>query len=73
VSLWPTVAVVLSTVATIPLATGSYGLWSLASASATFTALRVLMLRRLDGTTGDTAGATVELVEASVLITAAMV
>lgn len=71
--LWPTVAVVLSTVATIPLATGSYGLWSLASAFATFTALRVLMLRRLGGTTGDTAGAMVELVEASVLITATMV
>jgi cobalamin synthase len=31
------------------------------------------MLRRLGGTTGDTAGAMVELVEASVLITATMV
>jgi adenosylcobinamide-GDP ribazoletransferase len=70
---WPTVAVVFTTVAAIPLTTGRYGLWSLASALATFTVLRVLMLRRLGGTTGDTAGAMVELVEASVLVTAAMV
>lgn len=70
---WPTVTVVLGTVTTIPLATGRYGLWPLASAFATFAVLRVLMLRRFGGTTGDTAGAMVELVEASVLVTAAMV
>lgn len=71
--LWPTVAVVLGTVAAIPLTTGMHTLWSLASAFATFAVLRDLMLRRLGGTTGDTAGAMVELVEASVLVTAAMV
>ncbi len=62
-----------ATAAAIPLSTGRYGLWLLASAAATFTVLRALMLRRLGGTTGDTAGAMVELVEASVLVTAALV
>jgi adenosylcobinamide-GDP ribazoletransferase len=69
----PTVAVVFGTVATIPLTTGMHSLWSLASAFATFAVLRDLMLRRLGGTTGDTAGAMVELVESSVLIAAAIV
>ncbi len=69
----PTAIVVLSAVAAITLIAGLYALWLLASAFNTFTLLRTLMLRRLGGTTGDTAGALVQLVEASVLITAAMV
>ncbi|MGH8567841.1 MAG: adenosylcobinamide-GDP ribazoletransferase [Gammaproteobacteria bacterium] len=69
----PTVIVVLSAVAAILLIMGRDGAWLLASVCITFTALRVLMLRRLGGTTGDTAGAMVELVESSVLMTAAMV
>lgn len=40
-------------------------------AGAVFVLLRTLMMRRIAGTTGDTAGATVELVEAAVLVTLA--
>ncbi len=69
----PTLAVVFMTAATIALAAGTDGLWSLASAFVLFVVLRDFMRRRLDGTTGDSAGAMVELVEASVLLMAAMV
>lgn len=51
---------------------GVVGLWMLLAAAAVLAGLRGLMLRRLGGTTGDTAGATVELVEAAVLVVAAL-
>jgi adenosylcobinamide-GDP ribazoletransferase len=35
--------------------------------------LRVLMMRRLGGTTGDTAGATIELTELAALLTIAVI
>jgi adenosylcobinamide-GDP ribazoletransferase len=69
----PTLVLMLSAGVAILLIAGRAGAWLLASACITFAALRVLMLRRLGGTTGDTAGAMVELVESSVLVTAAMV
>jgi len=47
-------------------------LWMLASVFTAFMLTRAAMLRRLGGTTGDTAGAVVEITEAAVLISAAM-
>lgn len=48
------------------------GLWLLAVAAAVIFSLRYLMLRRLGGTTGDTLGASCEIVEATVLVTLAL-
>lgn len=50
------------------LATGATGLWMLLAGLGVFWATRRAMLRRIGGTTGDTAGALVELTEASVLV-----
>ncbi len=44
------------------------GIWGLLSAGVVFFWLRQLMLRRLGGTTGDTAGALLELLELTVLL-----
>lgn len=46
---------------------GLSGVWALLLASVVFVALRQVMLRRLGGTTGDTAGALLELLEMAVL------
>ncbi|WP_434580168.1 adenosylcobinamide-GDP ribazoletransferase [Pseudomonas sp. Z5-35] len=51
---------------------GWAGLWSLAVAALAFFGLRQLMLRRLQGCTGDTAGALLELLEMVVLVTLAL-
>ncbi|TAM46085.1 MAG: adenosylcobinamide-GDP ribazoletransferase [Gammaproteobacteria bacterium] len=48
------------------------GLWLLAAAAVAVYGLRYLMLRRLGGTTGDTLGASCEIVEATVLVTLAL-
>jgi len=64
--------VVLAVLAGIPATTGVTGLWPLLAALLTFGWLRLLMLRRLGGTTGDTAGALVEMVEVAVLVSAAL-
>ena len=69
----PAVIVVLVIVAAIPMTMGSDALWMLASVFTAFMLTRAAMLRRLGGTTGDTAGAVVEITESAVLITAAMV
>ena len=47
-------------------------LWPLATAAVIFLLLRHLLLRRLGGTTGDTAGALLELVETAALCAAAL-
>ena len=47
---------------------GKSGLVALLMAVATFFLARRAMLRRLGGTTGDTAGALLELVECAVLV-----
>jgi adenosylcobinamide-GDP ribazoletransferase len=47
---------------------GMSGLFALAAAAACFFCLRHLMLKRLGGTTGDTAGAMLELLETVVLL-----
>ncbi len=48
------------------------GLWLLAAVAAAIYGLRLLMLRRLGGTTGDTLGASCEIVEATALVTLAL-
>ena len=48
---------------------GSAGVWATLACAAGFFWLRGLMLRRLGGTTGDTAGAMLELLELFVLVT----
>lgn len=53
-------------------ALGMRGLWPLLAAMAAFACLRAAMMRRLGGTTGDTAGATVEIVETAALLAAAL-
>ncbi len=54
------------------LVAGFAGLYALAAAAACFFWLRHLMLKRLGGTTGDTAGALLELLEVAVLIVLAL-
>ncbi|MHB8536295.1 MAG: adenosylcobinamide-GDP ribazoletransferase [Sulfuricaulis sp.] len=65
-------AVVLATGIAVSMFTGKPGNLSLVVAATTFVLLRAMMLRRLDGTTGDTAGAMVELVETAVLTSIAI-
>lgn len=50
-----------------------YGLWLLLSAITLFLILRHMMLRRIGGTTGDTAGALVEITETTVLLMAVLI
>ncbi|WP_026144901.1 adenosylcobinamide-GDP ribazoletransferase [Pseudomonas asplenii] len=57
----------LSALACLALA-GWRGVWALLLATAAFCWLRHLMMRRLGGTTGDTAGALLELLEMTVLV-----
>ncbi|MCP3752216.1 adenosylcobinamide-GDP ribazoletransferase [Pseudomonas sp. SBB6] len=62
-----TLVLLLSALACVLLA-GLKGLWAVLVAAAVFAWLRRLMVRRLGGTTGDTAGAMLELLELAVLI-----
>lgn len=65
--------VVILTVTAVLLSPGTTGLWLLLAGTGVFLALRTLMIQRLGGTTGDTAGALVELIEAAGLVTAVLV
>jgi adenosylcobinamide-GDP ribazoletransferase len=47
-------------------------LWMTLTAAIVFVALRALMVHRIGGTTGDTAGTTVELVETATLVVASL-
>jgi adenosylcobinamide-GDP ribazoletransferase len=58
---------VISAVACVLIA-GLSGVWALALAAVVFVWLRQVMMRRLGGTTGDTAGALLELLEVAVLV-----
>ena len=49
------------------------GVWALALAVLGFAWLRQVMMRRLGGTTGDTAGAMLELLEVLMLVGLALV
>ncbi|UQI29794.1 adenosylcobinamide-GDP ribazoletransferase [Pseudomonas bijieensis] len=51
---------------------GWAGLWALGVATLVFVGLRRMMLRRLQGCTGDTAGALLELLETAVLVAFAL-
>jgi adenosylcobinamide-GDP ribazoletransferase len=66
------VVVVASLLATV-LAFGEIGSVAVFAAAATFLIMRAALLRSLGGTTGDTAGAMVELIETAVLIAMAAV
>lgn len=67
-------AVVLLTVAVlVPVFLGYAGLWSVVAALAMVWLLRRLMLQRLGGATGDTFGATCEIVETAVLVVMVLV
>jgi len=62
----------LSAVACVLLA-GVAGVWALGLAAAGFVWLRQVMMRRLGGTTGDTAGALLELLEVGMLVGLALI
>ena len=51
---------------------GKVGVVSVIAAAGMFLLLRSIMLRRIHGTTGDTAGAMLELIETTVLVAAAL-
>ncbi len=63
------ILVVLASVLGVAMAMGRVGVVSIVAAAAMFLVLRSMMLRRIHGTTGDTAGAMVELIETTVLVT----
>lgn len=69
----PAIIAVISTAVLIPAAAGWKGCWLLGAAAVAYILLRRMMLRRIGGTTGDTAGATVELLETVLLIAAATI
>ena len=64
--------VVLATLAGVILAVGTRSLCLLLIATGTFLLLRALMIQRIGGTTGDTAGGLVELIETAMLVTLAL-
>lgn len=68
-----TAGVVLATAVLVAAFTGKLGAVSLAVATGVFILLRTMMRRRLQGTTGDTAGAMVELIETATLVAASFV
>lgn len=62
------IAVLSITLAGALVAAGTRGLWPFLATGALFFWLRLSMIRRIGGTTGDTAGATIELTECAVLV-----
>jgi adenosylcobinamide-GDP ribazoletransferase len=66
-------AVIVATAVIVLLATGMKGFWLLLATAGAFLLLRALMIRRLGGTTGDTAGALVEVTEVTVLLATGLV
>jgi adenosylcobinamide-GDP ribazoletransferase len=65
------IAVIIAAIFT-PLMIGLQSIWLLVIVTIVFLALRRLMMRRLGGATGDTAGALVELSETALLVVAAL-
>ncbi|MGH8498701.1 MAG: adenosylcobinamide-GDP ribazoletransferase, partial [Methylococcales bacterium] len=63
---------ILFTLAFFPLFVGINAAWFLIGAGSLFFVLRAFMLLRIGGTTGDTAGALVEITETFTLITAVL-
>lgn len=60
--------VVVVVAASIALLLGTRGAWLLLAMLLTFALLRAMMKSRIDGTTGDTAGATIEITEIAMLV-----
>jgi adenosylcobinamide-GDP ribazoletransferase len=52
---------------------GSTGIWALAAALGLLWILRTMMIRRLGGATGDTFGASCELIETAALVVTALI
>ena len=69
---YASMGVVLATTLAVPILAGKPGVLALAAAAAMFLLLRALMIRRINGTTGDTVGAMVELTETAVLVVIAV-
>ena len=66
------IAMVIFTLAAVPLIVGSAAIGLLLAMAGVFLGLRRLMLQRLGGTTGDSAGALVEITETAVLLAAVL-
>lgn len=66
------IIIVIFTLAAVPLIIGAAAIGLLLAMAGVFLMLRRLMLQRLGGTTGDTAGALVEITEAAVLLAAVL-
>lgn len=64
--------VLFTSLIAIPLVTGSLGCWMMLAVAVTMLLLRSMMIRRIGGMTGDTAGALVTLTEVTALMTAAL-
>lgn len=62
--------IVFSSFIAIPVILGMNALWLLFATAGSFLVLRNLMRRRIGGTTGDTAGALVEITETAILLAA---
>ena len=69
---YASMGVVLATTLAVSILAGKPGVLALAAAAAMFLLLRALMIRRINGTTGDTVGAMVELTETAVLVVIAV-
>lgn len=69
----PAIAVVAATLTGVLLLFGTAGVVPSAAAIVVFVLLRQVLLQRLGGTTGDTAGATIEIIEAVVLTVTGLV
>lgn len=69
---YPCMVVIALTTLIASLTLKANSLWILAAIAVIFLLFRHLMLRRIGGTTGDTAGALVEVTEVSVLLLAAL-
>lgn len=69
----PCVLAVVFTLLAIPVFIGLEAWWLLAAVAGTLFTLRRLMLRRIEGITGDTAGALVEITETVALLTATLI
>lgn len=67
------IAVVCGVLMAITLVAGLLGFWIVVCCTIVFVLMRAMMMSRIGGTTGDTAGAMVELLETSTLVVAALI
>lgn len=70
---WISVLVILLAFSAAPIFTGLIGLWMLFTVTGLFIVMRALMVKRIGGATGDTAGAMLELIEVGVIFTALLI